>query len=92
MTVFAKSRLSWGARLAGMNEGSAESPGTIGSGDFAVVGIHGGTVVLEANEWDVAMGAYRVVTLYLNPADARKVAEQLHNCAAGADHDGDITH
>ena len=74
-----------------MNRGTTESPGTIGSGDFAVVGVHGGTVVLEANEWDVVVGAYRVVTLYLNPADAHKLAEQIHSCAAGADHDGEIT-
>jgi hypothetical protein len=64
----------------------------VGAGDFAVVGVQGGTVVLEANEWDLAMGVYRVVTLYLKPANARKLADQLHSCASGADHDGIVEH
>lgn len=56
------------------------------TGDFAVVGVFEGTVVLEANEWDSVMRIYRVVTLYLDPAHAREIADQLHHCAMGADH------
>lgn len=58
------------------------------TGDFAVAGVYGGSVVLEANEWDLAMGIYRVVTLYLKPEDARRLADQIHHCARGADHEG----
>ena len=54
--------------------------------DFAVVGVYGSRVVLEANEWDHTMGVYRVVTLYLSPDIARDLAEQLGSCASGADH------
>jgi hypothetical protein len=60
--------------------------------DFAVVGIFGGAVVLEANEWDLTMGVYRVVTLYLDPERARDLADQLANCANGADRDGVMEH
>ena len=60
------------------------------TGDFAVVGVQGGKIVLEANEWDLAMGVYRVVTLYLKPAHARKVADQLYSCAIGAGNDGTV--
>ena len=58
------------------------------TGDFAIVGVYEGTVVLEANEWDRVMGIYRVVTLYLDPNGARQLADQLHDCALGADHAG----
>jgi len=33
-----------------------------------------------------------VVTLYLKPSNARKLADQLYSCAAGADHDGIVEH
>lgn len=59
-----------------------------GIGDFAIVGVYEGTVVLEANEWDRTMGVYRVVTLYLDPDGARQLADQIHNCALGADRSG----
>jgi hypothetical protein len=62
------------------------------TGDFAVVGVYEGTVVLEANEWDRVMGIYRVVTLYLDPAGARQLAEQLQNCALGADQGVGVAH
>ena len=60
--------------------------------DFAVVGVFGGSVVLEANEWDHAVGAYRVVTLYLRPEIARGLADQLTSCAGGADQEGFSAH
>ena len=60
--------------------------------DFAVVGLFRAAVVLEANEWDVSVGAYRVVTLYLNPEDARMLADQLCSCANGVDPEGTIEH
>ncbi|MBT8430119.1 MAG: hypothetical protein KJN79_09435 [Gammaproteobacteria bacterium] len=62
------------------------------TGDFAVVGVQGGSVILEANEWDLAIGVYRVVTLYLEPTNARKLADQLYSCATGAAHDGVVEH
>ena len=58
------------------------------SEDFAVAGVFGGSVVLEANEWDLAMGIYRVVTLYLDARSAEQLAEQLIYCAAATSHDG----
>lgn len=76
------------ATLPSMSKKDLQQLNDIETGDFAVVGIHGGTVVLEANEWDLTMGLYRVVTLYLSPSDARQIAEQLIGCASGADHDG----
>ena len=60
--------------------------------DFAIVGIHKGRVVVEANEWDLSLGVYRVVTLYLNPDNALKLAEQLVSCAAGANQEGAQSH
>jgi len=60
--------------------------------DFAIVGVFGGQVVLEANEWDLSLGVYRVVTLYLNPADALSLSGQLVSCAAGAKPDGETEH
>lgn len=62
------------------------------TGDFAVVGVYEATVVLEANEWDRAMGIYRVVTLYLEPNGARQLADQLRDCALGADYAGGTEH
>ena len=47
-----------------------------------MAGVFGGSVVLEANEWDLAMGVYRVVTLYLDARSAQQLAEQLVYCAA----------
>jgi hypothetical protein len=63
-----------------------------GTQDFAVVGVHKGSVVLEANEWDLSMDVYRVVTLYLTPASALNLAEQLVSCAAGANPEGAMSH
>lgn len=60
--------------------------------DFAIIGVFGGSVVLEANEWDLSMGIYRVVTLYLNPENALDLAEQLVSCAAGASPGDETTH
>ena len=54
-----------------------------GAGDFALVGVHEGKVFLEANEWDVGIGQHYVVTLYLEPGDARRLAEELNLCANG---------
>ena len=56
--------------------------------DFAVVGVFEGSVVLEANEWDLALGSYRVVTLYLAPDSARSLADQLQHCASGVEQAG----
>lgn len=54
-----------------------------GAGDFAVVGVHQGNVVLEANEWDIGIGEHYVVTLYLEPEEALQLAEKLTLCAIG---------
>ncbi len=51
------------------------------AGDFAVVGIHEGKVFLEANEWDVGIRQHYVVTLYIEPAEAVRLAEKLNLCA-----------
>jgi len=75
-----------------MSKNDAEQKNDMITGDFAVAGVQGGTVILEANEWDLAMRVYRVVTLYLRPTNARMLADQLHSCANGADHDGIIGH
>lgn len=53
------------------------------AGDFAVVGIHQGNVLLEANEWDPRIGSYWAVTLYLAPDQAIQLAEELTLCADG---------
>ena len=53
------------------------------TGDFAVVGIHHGSVFLEANEWDVRTTRHYVVTLYLGPGEALQLAERLRLCAIG---------
>ena len=50
-------------------------------GDFALVGVHEGKVFLEANEWDVGIGQHYAVTLYLEPREARRLAEELNLCA-----------
>lgn len=55
------------------------------TGDFAVVGVLGGKIFLEANEWDKSANIYRVVTLYLDPGHALRLADQLTACVAGAD-------
>jgi hypothetical protein len=60
--------------------------------DFAIAGVFGGHVVLEANEWDLSLGVYRVVTLYLNPEHALMLSEQLASCAVGATPDGATAH
>jgi hypothetical protein len=52
-------------------------------GDFAVVGIHEGVVFLEASEWDEAACRHFVVTLYLPPDEAIRLAEQINLCAVG---------
>ncbi len=70
--------------MNGNETNQAQKPG---SEDFAVAGVFGGSVVLEANEWDMAMGIYRVVTLYLDARSAQQLAEQLVYCAAAASHD-----
>ena len=92
MAYFAKHLMPLPDRLAGMSKNDSEQIKEVGTGDFAVVGVQGATVVLEANEWDLAMGVYRVVTLYLKPADARNLADQLQSCAAGADQDRIVEH
>ena len=51
-------------------------------GDFAVVGVHLDSVVLEANEWDFSINGHRVVTLYLHPEHALQLATELNTCAA----------
>lgn len=73
------------ARMNTKETNQAQKPG---SEDFAVVGVFGGSVVLEANEWDLAMGIYRVVTLYLDATSAQQLAEQLVYCAAATTQDG----
>lgn len=70
-----------------MKTNDAESRWRPDSEDFAVAGVFGSSVVLEANEWDLTMGVYRVVTLYLDPGSAQELAQQLACCAA-ATHDG----
>lgn len=50
-------------------------------GDFAVVGVHLDSVVLEANEWDFSISGHRVVTLYLHPEHALQLATELSTCA-----------
>jgi len=60
--------------------------------DFAVVGVSNEKVVLEANEWDMTLGLYRVVTLYLSTEYARKLADELALCSGGADLHGATTH
>jgi hypothetical protein len=45
------------------------------SRDFARVEADPDWVVLEANEWDTAIRAYRTVTLYLHPLEAQHLAE-----------------
>jgi hypothetical protein len=92
MASFAKHQVPLPGRLTGMIKNDSGQKKDMVTGDFAVVGVQGGTVVLEANEWDLAMGVYRVVTLYLKPANARKLADQLYSCASGADHDGIVEH
>ena len=74
-----------------MNSNETNSPRRANSEDFAVAGVFGGSVVLEANEWDLTMGVYRVVTLYLDPDTARQLAEQLVYCASATGHDGMTT-
>lgn len=51
------------------------------TGDFAIVGIHQGSVLLEANEWDARTERHWVVTLYLAPEQALHLAEKLSLCA-----------
>ena len=60
--------------------------------DFAVVGVCDGKVVLEANEWDLSLGLYRTVTLYLSSQYAQEIADQLVICSGGTDLDCAATH
>ena len=92
MASCAKHQVPLPDRLTGMSNNDSGHKKDMATGDFAVVGVQGGTVVLEANEWDLAMGVYRVVTLYLKPGNARKLADQLYSCATGADSDGIVEH
>jgi len=92
MASCAKYQVPLPDRLVGMSKNDFGQKKDTPTGDFAVIGVHGETVVLEANEWDLAMGVYRVVTLYLRPANARILADQLCSCANGADHDGIVEH
>ena len=71
--------------MASMKTNDAESRWRPDSEDFAVAGVFGSSVVLEANEWDLSMGVYRVVTLYLDPVSAQELAQQLAYCAAATD-------
>ena len=77
--------------MAPMKMKEAEFSRQPDSEDFAVAGVFGSSVVLEANEWDLAMGVYRVVTLYLDPGSAQELAQQLAYCAAATTHDGATT-
>jgi hypothetical protein len=86
MASCAKHQVPLPDRLTGMSRNDSGHKKDMAIGDFAVVGVH------EANEWDLAMGVYRVVTLYLKPANARKLADQLYSCATGADSDGIVEH
>ena len=47
------------------------------TGDYAQIERNESHVSLEANEWDSALGIFRTVTLYLTPAEARYLSEQL---------------
>ena len=71
-----------------MNKPNRESAEHCATGDFAVTVTEAGTVVLEANEWDRAVGGYRSVTLYLQPMEARLLAGQLARNAVEAESDG----
>jgi len=99
LAVCDKGLASWGkrtspsaGRLASMKKPQSSPVQHEETGDFAVIGVFEGTVVLEANEWDRIMGIYRVVTLYLDPAGARQLADQLHHCALGAEHVDGVGH
>lgn len=61
-------------------------------GDFALIGTEAGSVILEANEWDLALNGYRSVTLFLHPMEARLLAGQLARNAVEAESDGQGLH